>query len=206
MTISQALIEQLQEQESVKANPNNRLKYLHLRKDIILEELQEVSLDGKTFNGKPYLTSRIRINDPEQEIAIRFDAVTVAYKQNQDGDLDFAFVLKSHKDEYVKSTGRKLADTILGVYTNNVNKTFGASYTHHYGYHAFVGTYPLQDILGDTVDVLPPGVTGKLTVSDIRNSLIVGKLKDVVYDLIKYTTDPSNPYFAWVYNIHIQGE
>lgn len=200
MTISQELINQLSESEKPQTNPNNRLKYLHIRKDIILQELAKaaVTLDGVTFNGKPFMTSRFQDSN-DNKIEIRFDAVSVAYKQNENGDLDYAFVLKSPKDEYVKRIGRNLSDTVLALYMNlpDQQKSYITHYTDHYGYHAFVGTIPVSDILDDVTQVLPPSVTGKIAVSDIRNSVIVGVLKNVVYGFIHYTSNPANIYHVW---------
>lgn len=185
MAISQEMINQLSEPIQEKSNPNNRVKYLHLRKDIILNETQGyLTFDRKTFNGKNHIVSRFgeQLGDDHR---ISFDAVTVAYKQNESGDLDLALVFKSPNDEYRKSVGRNLADVVLNRYLNMPNKAYQSYHTDHYGFHALILTIPVADFIGDaTFSILPPNKLGKLTVCELRNSLVTQFIKENVYGML----------------------
>lgn len=208
MTISQELIAQLSEQPVEKTNPNNRTKYLHLRKEIMLQDnvvglthrqTFNLSLDEKTFNGADRLA--VKFGDGAYSSHhLNFDAATVAYKQNDAGDLDVVVVFKSANDEYRKDVGRKLAETVLNLYLNVDSKVNVWHHTDHYGYHAMVLTMPISDFTGDDIqNIIPTHILGKLAVSDLKNSLVVNSIKFQVYGMIGYlVTHTASGYSAWV--------
>lgn len=209
MTISKELINQISEQVE-QVNPNNRVKYLHLRKDVILEDASVnlvenffLTLDEKTFNGKNYLSANF--GDSITDHRINFDAVTVAYKQNENGDLDAVVVFKSPNDEYRKDVGRKLADTVLNLYVNSDNKVYHWCHTDHYGYHVALITISVADFAGDELaGIIPSHVLGKLTVSDLCNSLVTRELKSHVYTLISHVTFRSKEFMNFVPEYNFQ--
>jgi hypothetical protein len=192
MTISNELIKAVARNinEQPDQNPNDRVKYIHIRKDVLLNDF-DVSLDGKTFNGRDHMKAKffpmLRDSDGNVKlntVTFNFDAFTFAYKQNDNGDLDVAIVFKSPKDEYRKRIGAELANTVLQRYLNSNKKAYEVHYTDVCGYHAFVYTIETADIVRNNF-ILPESYTRKLSVSDLKNSLVLGILKDNAHQLLK---------------------
>lgn len=186
MTISQALVEQISEQPP---HPNNRVKYLHLRKSILLTETgRNLSLDETTFNGKNHLTIKFthstEENVSERLRRINFDAITVAYKENKAGDLDIAIVFKSPKDDYVKKIGNSLANNALEKYLEVDDKVYMWHYSPEEISHAFVLTLSLHSIAWHE-NIFPHHLLKNATVSDVRNSLVTQKVKEAVFELLE---------------------
>lgn len=177
--------EQINQVAAQLPHPNDRVKYIHLRKDILLEELQYISIDGKTFNGKNYLTATFGIEGADEYVRIRYDAMTVAYKQNQNGDIDVAVAFKSPNDDYVKRIGNSLAGIALSRYLESTNKgNHNIMFGFEEGYYTILFTLKTQDILeaNEVGESLPIGLINKITASDLKNSLVVQTIKGNIYN------------------------
>lgn len=205
MTISQELIEQTKQRKQ-------DIKFIHLKKeDIMCEFTRYTTLDGLTFNGKNHLWAGIEtthvFDDEEHGVSgfdyqdrhFKFDGISVAYTEDNNGDLAICFVLKSPKDQYKKRAGNNLTGVALIKYleTAPVNEL---SVFEPYEYVTFVKTIPITDLVNEDEFAMPYGYLQKIGVSALRNAHVMRRVKEEIQHFLARYVQHQKRY-TWI-NIH----
>lgn len=171
-------------QEQIEAVKKQKadIKYIHYQKNDLLCDFTRVfTLDGVTFNGKNHATLRLDIvNDFDYDpVKIKFDALTVAYAEDKNGDLAVSIVFKSPKDQYVKKIGASMAGVALSKYLDGDSVSFPHVF-RPFEYISFVLTIPFESVVDADNSILPFGYLQKLGISGLRNAVVMSKVKEEI--------------------------
>ncbi|HET8685185.1 MAG TPA: hypothetical protein VFM18_00815 [Methanosarcina sp.] len=199
MTISQELIEQTKQQKQ-------DIKFIHIKKEDLLCDYQHVTLDGLTFNGKNHLwvgveTSAINKDGPVSfweyvDRSFKFDGISVAYTEDNNGDLAICFVLKSPKDQYNKRVGNNLTSVALLSYLGT-SPTHELSMYSPYEYVTFVKTISITNLVNEDEFAMPYGYLQTVGVSALRNAYVMQRVKEEIeHFLIRYVQHYKR--FTWI--------
>lgn len=198
MTISQELIEQTKQQKQ-------DIKFIHIKKENLLcDYTQHVTLDGLTFNGKNHLWAGISTTKSNedgyfidyQDRHFKFDGISVAYTEDNNGDLAICFVLKSPKDQYNKRIGNNMTSVALIKYleTAPVNEL---SVFEPYEYVTFVKTISITNLVNEDEFEMPYGYLQKVGVSALRNAYVMQRVKEEIEQfLIRYVQHQKR--YTWI--------
>lgn len=189
MTISQELINELSNAPSTKLP----LKWIHVRPSEMLSgekvpAVSELSVDGKTYNGKRYLTFHNDLIDThghvEPALYVKFDGLTIGYKEARNGNLLVAIALKSPNDEYNKAIGRNHVKFAIETFEE---KNASLQYLDTWvalDHREFAIEIPKQVFIDAWSEALSPFVVQYLGLNDVKNSALTSTIECIVGDFI----------------------